>query len=179
MTDQKIIEHLLQNKYSQAVKGLYDILPAARKYIVNNSGTADDAEDVFQDALVILCKKVRDGELQLTVPLKHYVMGIVKNCWMQQLRQNKKILINEITTDIPAVERNEESSFFLAKAAFELLGEKCRQLLILFYHRQESFKHIAAKLAFSDEKVAKNQKYRCLQKAKDHYLTLSNNNTHD
>lgn len=179
MTDKEIITHLQQNKYSAALKGLYNILPLAKKYITNNSGTADDAADTFQDALVILCKKVKSENFTLTVPIKTYLMAIVRNCWLQELRQRKKLPLEESDKDIAGTELNEEPGFILAKAAFDLLGEKCRQLLILFYFKKESFKNIAVELAFSDEKIAKNQKYRCLQKAKENYVTLSNNGTHE
>jgi hypothetical protein len=59
------------------------------------------------------------------------------------------------------------------------LGEKCKQILILFYFKKESYKKIATLLDFSDDKIAKNQKYRCLQKAKENYLQLSNNTIHE
>ncbi|MES2432083.1 MAG: sigma-70 family RNA polymerase sigma factor [Bacteroidota bacterium] len=179
MTEEEIIEHLQNNKYSTALKGLYNVLPLAKKYITTNNGTTDDAADIFQDALVILCKKVKEGNLTLTVPLKTYLMGIVKNCWLQELRLRKKLPQGETNNDLPSIEVNEEPGFVLAKAAFDLLGEKCRQLLILFYFKKESFKNIATALAFSDEKIAKNQKYRCLQKAKENYVTLSNNGNHE
>jgi DNA-directed RNA polymerase specialized sigma24 family protein len=98
---------------------------------------------------------------------------------MEQLRLRKKMPVGEMSVDIAGTPINEEQYFTQAKTAFELLGEKCRQLLILFYHRQQSFRDIAATLQFSDEKVAKNQKYRCLQKAKDNYLTLANNSNNE
>ncbi len=179
MTDKVIIEHLQQNKYSSAVKGLYSILPLVKKHIKANSGTADDAQDIFQDALVILCKKVQSGNFILTVPLKTYLLAIVKNCWLQELRQRKKLPTGETPDDIVSIETDEEPGFILAKNAFDLLGEKCRQLLMLFYFKQHSFKTIAVELSFSDEKTAKNQKYRCLQKAKENYVTLSKNGAHE
>jgi RNA polymerase sigma factor (sigma-70 family) len=179
MTDQQIIEHLQQKKYSLAVKGLYNILPLVKKYITANNGTTDDAQDLFQDALVILYKKAHTKNFTLTAPLNSYLLAIVKNCWMQELRQRKKIPLSETTVDIAAAEINEEDDFILAKSAFDLLGEKCRQLLILFYFKQLNFKTIAEQLSFSDEKTAKNQKYRCMQKAKEHYITLSKNATHE
>ncbi|MEI2748935.1 MAG: hypothetical protein V9E88_09285 [Ferruginibacter sp.] len=74
---------------------------------------------------------------------------------------------------------NEEAMFSSASAAFNLLGEKCRMLLILFYHKKQSYKEIATALSFSDEKTAKNQKYRCLQKAKENYLTIRQTNNHE
>ena len=172
MTDKEIIEHLQQNKYAPAVKGLYNILPDVKQYIKANSGTAADAEDILQDALVILYKKIHSGNFILTSSLKTYLMAVVKNCWLQQLRQQKKMPAGEIIYDIPAAETEEEPAFTLADTAFNLLGEKCKQLLILFYFKKKSFKAIAAALAFSDEKVAKNQKYRCIQKAKENYYSL-------
>jgi len=179
MTDKEIIEHLQQNKYSLAVKGLYNILPYVKQYIKANSGTAADAEDILQDALVILYKKVHSGNFTLTVTLKTYLLAIVRNCWLQQLRQQKKMPAGEIINDTPADEITEEPALQLADTAFNLLGEKCKQLLILFYFKKKNFKEIASAIGFSDEKVAKNQKYRCIQKAKENYLILSKNGSHE
>ncbi len=179
MTDKEIIEHLRQNKYSAALKGLYNILPLAKKYIRDNNGTTDDAEDIFQDALVVLCKKVQSNDFILSAPLKTYLLAIVKNCWLQELRNRKKLPAGQAVDDIGATEVYEEPGFVFAKAAFDLLGEKCKQLLIMFYFKKEDYKTIAAALAFSDEKIAKNQKYRCLQKAKETYITLSKNGNHE
>lgn len=181
MTDNEIIQHLKHNQYSAALKGLYNILPTAKKYISANSGTNDDAEDIFQDALVILYKKVNTDNFVLTVPLKTYLLAIIKNCWLQELRRRKKLPAAEIQEE-PAIAdatTDEEPGFVFAKAAFELLGEKCRQLLIRFYFKKEDYKTIAAALAFSDEKIAKNQKYRCLQKAKENYLVLAKKDNHE
>jgi hypothetical protein len=38
-----------------------------------------------------------------------------------------------------------------------------------------SFKEIANKMEFKSEKIAKNQKYKCLAKAKDIYQTIETN----
>ena len=179
MTDKEIIEHLKNNKYSLAVKGLYNILPSVKQYIKANNGTADDAQDIFQDALVVLYKKVQSGDFVLSVTLKTYLHAVAKNCWLQELRRRKKMPAGEMASDITSFEVDEEPAFVFATAAFNLLGEKCRQLLMLFYFKKQSFKEIAAALAFSDEKIAKNQKYRCIQKAKDNYLAISKNSTHE
>ncbi|MEO6670758.1 MAG: sigma-70 family RNA polymerase sigma factor [Ferruginibacter sp.] len=181
MSDKEIIQLLRQNKYSAALKGLYSILPDTQKYIKANSGSPDDAEDILQDALVVLYKKVQDEKFSTATPLKYYLLAIVKNCWMQELRRRKKITLSypALQMDMAIEETYEELSFVFAKAAFELLGENCKRLLILFYFKKESYINIASILAFSDDKVAKNQKYRCLQKAKDYYLQLSKKNGHE
>jgi len=173
MTDKEIIECLLNNRYQKAINGLYNVLPSVKKFIAANSGTTDDAKDIFQDALVILYKKAQTSDFVLSVPLKTYLQAIVKNLWLQELRRRNKMPLDAGPSDLIDVTTMEGKNFDLAMAAFNLLGEKCRQLLILFYFKKKSFREIASALAFSDEKTAKNQKYRCIQKAKENYLTLS------
>jgi|SRR5688572_1866008 len=173
MTDKEIIEHLRNNKYQKATNGLYSILPSVKKYMNANNGTNDDAKDIFQDALVILYKNVQDKNFALTVPLASYMHGIVKNLWLQELRRRNKIPVTEEQIEVSEVIITEERNFAIAKAAFNLLGEKCKKLLIMFYFNKKSYKELASFLGFGDERTAKNQKYRCLQKAKENYLTLS------
>lgn len=159
--------------YQKALNGLYHVLPSVKNHIAANSGTTDDAKDIFQDTLVVLYKKAQSKEFVLSVPLKTYLQAIVKNLWLQELRRRNKIPVDSEPSDIVDVTPEEGKNFDLATAAFNLLGEKCRQLLILFYFKKKSFREIASALAFGDEKTAKNQKYRCIQKAKENYLTLS------
>ena len=179
MTDKDIIEKLKHNKYSLALKGLYKCFPDAKKYILSNNGSDEDAQDIFQDALVILYKKVHSNSLTLTSSLNNYLFAIVKNCWLQELRRRNKNFVTSGEEIISGDNFNEEAMFSSASAAFNLLGEKCRMLLILFYHKKQSYKEIATALSFSDEKTAKNQKYRCLQKAKENYLTIRQTNNHE
>ncbi len=61
---------------------------------------------------------------------------------------------------------HEEKKYRFAERAFSELGERCQQLLLMFYHKKMSFKDIANVMQFKSEKIAKNQKYKCLQKAK-------------
>ncbi len=173
MTDNEIIEYLRQNKYSKALKGLYACLHQVKKHILENNGNNDDVQDVFQDALVILYKKVQEPSFSLTSSLQTYTVAIVKNIWHQELRRKNKFQTTEVIDIAQETVPDETENFTNANAAFNLLGEKCKQLLTLFYHKKLSFKEIAAQLAFSDEKTAKNQKYRCLQKAKENYNTLT------
>lgn len=172
MSDQEILDHLMHNKYSAALKGLYNVLPDVKRYVIANNGSANDAEDVFQDALVVLYKKVHAGNLVLTVPLKTYLLAVVRNCWLQELRQQKKMPAANLADEIAVIDQDEEPLYNTATDAFKLLGEKCRQLLIMFYFKKKTFREIAAELAFSSEELAKNQKYRCMQKARAHYEAI-------
>jgi len=175
MTDQQIIEYLRNNRYQKAINGLYEILSPVKKYILANSGSKDDAKDIFQDALVVLYKNAQSENFTLTVPLKTYLLAIVKNLWRQELRRKNKTPMTTEPAEIPEIIINQEKDVDLAMAAFNLLGEKCKQLLILFYFEKKTYKELASFLAFGDERTAKNQKYRCLQKAKENFKTLTTN----
>jgi RNA polymerase sigma factor (sigma-70 family) len=179
MTDAEIIKCLRNSDYSAAIKGLYAVLDPAKQYIIANNGTAEDARDIFQDALVVLYRKAQEEGFVLSAPLKNYLMAVVKNCWLKELRRRKKLPAGEMLHDVEDSFADEEPSFQFASTAFNQLGEKCRKLLILFYFKQKTFKEIARSLDFSDERVAKNQKYRCLEKAKVNFFILSKTHAHE
>ncbi|MBC7947949.1 MAG: sigma-70 family RNA polymerase sigma factor [Chitinophagaceae bacterium] len=178
MTESQIIEHFKNKEYDKAVRGLYSSLPAIRQYIKANSGTSVDAEDIFQDALVILHNKIQSGTLELTSTLRQYLNGIARNCWREELRRRKRLPISGQPFDVVETEYTGEERHGLAAAAFKLLGEKCREILILFYFKKKTMEEIAQTLGFADENVAKNQKYRCIQKAKENYSSLSKDIVH-
>lgn len=175
MTDQEIINLLKDGRYDKAMKTLYKSFPVLKKWVLKNSGTKADAEDVFQDVLLVLCKKIKESDFQLTSTLATYMTGIGKNLWLSQLRKRKITPSNIEGEELELVDHSlneSEQVFTLAEQAFALLGEKCKELLIMFYHKKESMSAIATKLGFSTDRVAKNQKYRCLEKAKENYIQL-------
>lgn len=172
MTDKEIIDYLRQSNYSNALKGLYKNLEPVKKYVLANSGSTEEAKDIFQDALVILYKKAQEPSFQLQSSLQTYLTGISKNLWLQELRRKNKWSTTELTDLAENEFIDDTEKYSTASAAFNLLGEKCRQLLTLFYFKKQSFKEIAVQLSFGDENTAKNQKYRCLQKAKENYYSL-------
>ncbi len=175
MTDNEILEHLKNDRYTKAVKGLYNCFPPVRQLVVSNSGNKEDAEDIFQEALLILYKKSKTGDFILSSSIKTYIVGVSKNLWYTELRRKGKEIIstdmNELIEE-PMIEQ--EQHYRLAEMAFNLLGEKCKQLLILFYFKKKSMQEVAHILEFSSEKVAKNQKYRCIEKAKGNFTSLTN-----
>lgn len=176
MKDTEIIELLKADNIRKSVKGLYAFYPGIRKFITANNGSNEDAEDIFQEVLLLLYQKVRQTDFILTASLKTYAFSIAKNLWYAELRRKgKEVSIDETLADADTSIQNESERQKLAEDAFGLLGEKCKQLLILFYYKKMSLAEIARKLEFSNEHVAKNQKYRCLEKANHNFQTLLNN----
>lgn len=178
MKDAEIIEGIKRGDYSRCAKSLYSYFPVVKKYVIKNSGNREDAEDVFQDALMILFKKVNDGNFALSAALNTYIFGIARNLWHERLRSmNKKLVVNDLPDGNTGEEMTsaleEDAKVRRAYEAVALLGQKCRELLGLFYFKKRSMVQIAAELGFGSEQLAKNQKYRCIEKAKQIYSTLN------
>jgi RNA polymerase sigma factor (sigma-70 family) len=178
MTDPEIVQALQEGNQKPALKQLYQYYPVVRQMILKNSGNKSDAEDIFQEALIILCRKVKEENFQLTASIKTFLFSISRLQWLNELRR-RKLSFKEELPDLPAADAEnletyikEEEQFKKAEVALMKLGEKCRKLLQLFYSQKKSFKEIADLLDFSNEKIAKNQKYRCMEKARENYLQL-------
>ena len=180
MTDEQIIQALQQGDQTSALKKLYQYYPAVRQMILQNSGNRHDAEDIYQETLIILCRKVKEKDFQLTAGLKTFLFSISRLQWLNELRKRKKDtsasfdITNENESESEKLKGylHEEEKFKKAESALMKLGDKCKKLLQLFYSQKKSFKEIANELDFSNEKIAKNQKYRCMEKARENYSQL-------
>ncbi len=172
MTDQQIIQLIQQNKHSSAFKRLYRYFTPVQKLVQSRGGSHDDAKDVFQDALVILCKKVTDANFTLTASLDTYLYSVSRYLWNDELKRRGRT--NEIQLsekhDVPENEItewvNDENKIKQAENVLEKLGKRCLQILSMFYTENKNMKSIAKKMEFTSENAAKNQKYKCLERAK-------------
>lgn len=175
MNDNEIITALGKHHFSKAMKPLYKYRPVVIKFVKQYGGTKEDAEDIFQDALVLLCRKIDQGNFHLSASLNTYLYGISKNLWREEIRKRNKMIVIAPDNDLSAEDEvfiQSETKYQQAEDAFKLLGEKCQKLLMLFYYHKKTMLEIAPLLDFSNERVAKNQKYRCMEKAKEYYSDL-------
>ncbi len=173
MDQKEIIEKIRGNKLHKVYGQLQKTYPSIKKWILSNNGTKQDAEDVFQETLIVFCINCRKPDFQLSYSISTYLTAIAKNIWFSILRKRDKVVAipeeSDTTTDFEMIEER----YNLAQQAFNLLGEKCKLLLEKFYVLKLSFEEIKHELGFSTVEIAKNQKYRCLQKAKEIYVSLT------
>ncbi|MBN1250653.1 MAG: sigma-70 family RNA polymerase sigma factor [Bacteroidales bacterium] len=173
MSDKQIIELIINSKHSKALAKLYKIYPAVQKYITEYGADAAEAKDIFQDALYIFIMKINDSNFYLNSSISTYIFGICKNLFKENLRKNNKIINQNI--EIPDEEHIKDVDYFLEeeqkyRALDKILieiGEKCMELLKMFYYQNISMKAIAIKLGFKNESSAKTQKYKCIEQARN------------
>lgn len=153
------------------LKRLYKKLPEVKRYLQTLGCRATDAEDVFQEALLIYVRKKEEPTFILTVDALHYVKSICKLLWYNQARKIGKQTTLELSEEIAAEENTawfqKEMALRLVEQTLEKLGKQCQELLQLFYGLGWNMVDIAQKIGLRNDKVAKVQKYRCIQKAKE------------
>lgn len=173
MEEHRIITLLNTHKESKALQLLYRYYPKVEKLVKGNSGTKQDAQDIFQDGLLIFCNKVQTPGFQLSSTPETFLYGICKNLWFNELKKMKNREAKNVVLDQdfnPTEEDNEEEQLQLATSILAQLSKKCQDILELFYFQKKSMQAIAAALSFTSAKVARNQKYKCIEKAKNQYL---------
>ena len=164
-----------QSETKQELKELYRKWPEVRGFLTSLGCSATNAEDVFQEALVIYVRKQEDPAFTLTVAPFFYVRNTCKLLWYNQSRKQAKHPTFELEKDVIALDDEwfqKEMKLTITEKAVQQLGEQCRQLLQLFYGAGLAMSEIAKKVGLRNEKVAKAQKYRCLQKAKENARAL-------
>ena len=154
----------------QELKQLYRKWPDIRRYLKTLGCDSVSAEDIFQEALLIYVRKRESSDFELTVEPFFYVRNTCKLLWYNQARKEQKQLSTELHENIEAVEDQwfeKELKIREVESTLEKLGAQCQELLQLFYGLGWNMVDIAKKIGLRNDKVAKAQKYRCLQKAKE------------
>ncbi|WP_452230885.1 MULTISPECIES: RNA polymerase sigma factor [unclassified Lacinutrix] len=136
--DQKYIEGLLKNN-SFIIQAIYDrFVPKVINYIKQNSGDADQAQDVIQETLITIYNQASQKKLQLTCPFDAYFFLLCKRKWLNELKKktNKEVTINEevLSKDDDSQELAFETSLFgekqeLFNTMFQKLGNACKDLI--------------------------------------------------
>ena len=138
-------------------------------FIKKNSGDDDDANDIFQEAIIIMYRKLKASELVLDCTFETYLYSVSRFLWLKQLEKRKlekeKIKDNhEYNDDIyddgleKVVDLNERYRLF--QNHFANLGKDCQKILQLYFDKVP-LKNIAQIMGFKSEKYAKKRKFKC------------------
>lgn len=150
--------------------------PMVRHYVKENSGTDEDAKDIFQEALITYYEKVVSNQLTLTSSVSTYLMGICKNLWRQELdKRARKTGLSDVPVDEVGEELtvDDEPPTAPLMAFVEQLGETCRSLLVSFYYFGQRLEQIAERHGYRNVRSATVQKFKCLERLRKAVSHLS------
>lgn len=143
-TDQQYIEALRRND-ERRIREIYKQHSSQTiRWVVARGGSAEDARDIFQEALVALFEKAQNLEFVLTCPLGALLHVICSRKWVDRIRQkNRDTGVRKEEELRYASEADEdvlvEAEEVLAeqarqarlRTAFQQISELCQRLLTL------------------------------------------------
>ncbi|WP_018344615.1 RNA polymerase sigma factor [Cytophaga aurantiaca] len=165
-----LLERLKENE-QEAYLSLYHLYyPDLARYVLNNSGNREDAEDVFQETLLVLLHKIRGEHFQLTSELKTFLYAINRIQWLKKLR-SRQISIPleslEHSDNIPTddvdfdLQQHQQSENWLQRL-FENITGHCVVLITRIFLKQHEPEALIKELGYKNSHTFQNQKYKCI-----------------
>jgi RNA polymerase sigma factor (sigma-70 family) len=160
----------LQKEENAAFDRLYeDCFPSIAKYVQQNSGSRQDAEDIFQEAVIVLLHKIRQPEFCLTASLKTYLFSISKNIWLKKLRDSRPVTaadehcLADWPTDDSEMAHQHENK---VAGWLQKITANCRRILKSIFYFNEPIDSLMTKMGWKNKHTAANQKYKCIEQIK-------------
>ena len=174
ISDEAIIEGIkLKSQY--VINYMYDsMFPGLKKFVENYAGNEEDAQDIFQEAIIIVYQKASDRHLELSSSFKTFFFAICKNLMFKRYSRtvDKTELENNLTSDelIYDGELAEELQIGedvmrmgLYRKHFLQLEEDCQKMLKLYF-KKATYQEIAEVMGYKSENYAKTRKFLCKEK---------------
>jgi len=157
----------LINNDSVVIEQIYtNYFPVISNYVIKNNGTKEEAFDVFQDGMLVILKKAKMKDFQLTSSFSTYLYAVCRLTWLkQQKRKNRRFddLVIPISCELDfAKDIDEISKEKLFKSKMDLLSPESRKVLELFFNKT-SMEDISEIMGYTIE-YAKRKKYKAKNK---------------
>jgi len=137
--DQRFLVGLVNNDAAVINEIYKKCAGKVKSFIVFNNGTANDAEDIFQEALVDVYNQAKYKDLQLSCPFEPFLLLVCKRKWLNELKKRSVSPVTKGEDDLLHIgedtfeqaerleEEQEQTTLFLK--AFEQLGERCKEII--------------------------------------------------
>lgn len=141
--------------------------------VIHNSGTGDDAADIFQETMIVLYEKSTTEGFELNCQLKTFIYSVARRLWLKKLSTALRYAPAADSADeVVAVEEDLEyhekrhTEFSIMDQALSKMGEPCKSLLESYYLQKKNMQQIATEFGYTNADNAKTQKYKCLVRLK-------------
>lgn len=174
MNDEELLSVLkrgLHEDRENAIRLIYrENFPKALSFIKRNSGSDEYAKDIFQDAMLLFYKKIKNDEFKGNASPHTFLFGIVKNLWMQSLDKQKRYQNIKKDLDHEVYENPVEpidklfSNESIVGHLMSKMNEGCKELLTAYYYQNTSIEKIKIEKELGSEQAVRTKIYRCMQK---------------
>jgi RNA polymerase sigma factor (sigma-70 family) len=160
------------DRMDDAIKTIYrSYFDSLGWYIMNNNGSRQDAEDIFQEVVVSFIDLVQKNKFRGESGIKTFLFALNRHAWLNELKKRGRTLKREekyqkgqelmeanISDIIIDREKRRQVAYLL-----EQLGDTCKKILLLFYYENLSITEILNNLHYENEQVVRNKKSKCLK----------------
>ncbi|HEX6332811.1 MAG TPA: sigma-70 family RNA polymerase sigma factor [Flavisolibacter sp.] len=184
LTDDEVIANLRDNRQvDETIRFLYrEYYDFVSRYVVQNSGRAEDAQDMFQEVIIAFISVVQRGKFRGEASIKTFLYTMNRNMWLNEIKKRDRAHAREQRYEKLAGSGEAAAPDFMEQRevhnelmkSMEAIGDTCRQILLLFYYENRSMKEILATLHYENEQVVRNKKSKCMKKLEE--LIRGNNN---
>jgi len=173
LPDEEIISGLKTGKRAEEmIRSLYrGYFESLSWYVMNNSGSRQDAEDIFQEVLVSFIELVQQDKFRGESTVKTFLYSLNRYSWLNELKRRGRALAREekyekgqeqVEMDAGHAIADREGKAEVLKVVADL-GDTCKKILLLFYYENLSMKEILDQTDYESEQVVRNKKYKCLK----------------
>lgn len=170
-TNSEIIEAIKSNKADKVLLFLYkNLKPKISKWITNNNGSKEEAQDIFQDSILVFYSYVLKDKFDVNANVDAFIFKIAKNKWINYIKkENKKspiegdIAINMEPTTSTIQQNNQQ----LINELLEQLGKVCKEILTYTIFYKISMEDVCARMNYNNPNTAKTKNYKCKQRLKN------------
>ena len=174
MSNQLVLESLINSNRVVINKIYQECYPSVRYMITSNSGSNDDAQDIFHDAITLVIEKLKKKNFELTSSLKTYLYSVSYNLWQKQLKRKSREMTLPENLDLS--ENSEHEQKVLDDQLYEIFQDNFDRLnpeyqkILNMYLSKYPMKKITREMGYANEKYAKVKKYMCKEHLKNNIL---------
>ena len=159
-----------ESKRNRALKYVYEQnRNAVFSFILANSGSEEDAQDIYQEAMIVFYENIRKNKFKGESTIATYLFSIAKFKWFNEIKKEKSKVERHLKLETETYEVD-PSKKLIAKeekervmGVFDQLKGGCKELLISSFYYDKGIKDLVSDLGFSSDQIARNKKYKCLK----------------
>lgn len=159
----------LKKRDPHAIQALYEYnFPIVLKFVTLNTGSIDEAREIFHDAVFILMERIREKQLDESANFTLHLYSIARILWIDMMRE--KLMdesnvkhIHEFLELEPTRIRSKIVGVKRLSAQFKSLAEPGRTIVREHIAHGVSLSEISRRMGFSSEESAVKNKYKALK----------------
>ncbi len=156
--DNRVLQYIYKNSFNPV-----------KQLILNNAGSENDAEDIFQESLIIIFRKLKeDPGFELTAAFSTYIYSVARLLWLKHLKNIKRIEIDPLNRDHeeriefeePSPVEDKDLRMAIYQRTLLQIPEDCQKILRLTA-QDISSREIAQQLGFRSENYVRKRRHYC------------------